>query len=158
MNDLTTRIQELMEARELTRQQFAALTHISLSTLSNIFNARSQPTLKQVQAIIAAFPSINQQWLISGSGEMFLPADAALPAAAEEAAPSSGEPSLFDFCAASPTLSAPAPPPPAAAHSAENVPAPVVKEVKVVETRVRQISEIRVFYEDNTWETFVLKK
>ncbi len=34
----------------------------------------------------------------------------------------------------------------------------MVKEVKVVETRLRQITEIRIFYDDQTWETFIPKK
>ncbi len=146
-----------MDDQQLSRQQFALLTHISLSTLSNIFNGRSRPTINQVTAIMESFPSINPKWLLNGSGEMFLANDT--PENTDNDPDNAfSEPSLFNSFNPSPT-----PPPDTVAKKTippAEPPSPetIVKEVKVIETKIRQITEIRVFYEDQTWETFIPKK
>lgn len=66
------RIRTIMERTGLTQQQFAERIKISPSTLSNIFNGKTQPTNKLFSAIHQTFPDINVNWLLFGEGEMHL--------------------------------------------------------------------------------------
>ncbi len=155
-----------MNARQLSRQQFTDMTGISPASLSNIFNDKSKPTINHVEAIMEAFPSVNPAWLIRGAGQMFLQGESAASVPqTEQNSRASGEPLMVDF-------DAPAPPvakqPPAkravsaqqerALNAAETAEPPAAKEVKTVEIRRRKITEIRIFYDDQTWETFVPQK
>ncbi|MCD8281699.1 MAG: helix-turn-helix domain-containing protein [Prevotella sp.] len=166
MNNLKDRIQELMTARRLTRQQFTDLTGISPASLSNIFNEKSKPTLNHVQAIIAAFPSVSPAWLISGAGEMFLSSSAPYAdVQTGKAGHHSAEPLMIDFdnppaSQPVPTVAKPAllPARDKAQAAQERTNAAPAKEEKRIEIRTRQITEIRIFYDDQTWETFVPKR
>lgn len=66
------RIRTIMESTGLTQQQFADRISISPSTLSNIFNGKTQPTNKLFSAVHNTFPEINVNWLLFGEGEMYL--------------------------------------------------------------------------------------
>ncbi len=157
MNDLKERILQLMKVKNLTQQQFAELIKISPASLSSIFNDRTKPTLKHVTAILESFPSVNTTWLINGIGEMFTSGGES----SEEEDPLEG--TLFY----NPEVASPTPPVALTTKTGEKgesskrevkTVAPPVKEVKVLETRTRQITEIRIFYDDQTWETFMPKK
>ena len=54
----------------LSQQDFAARLDLSSSSISNIFNGRTNPTIMHVNAIHRAFPQINEKWLLFGEGEM----------------------------------------------------------------------------------------
>ncbi len=170
MQNVKDRIRELMTALGLTRQQFTDMTGISPASLSNIFNEKSKPTLNHVQAISAALPGVNTGWLVSGAGEMFLPGASPLPDAGDGFAPAGGrtvsntaEPDLFSQPAPQP---APKPAPGAvirARNSGEKTPeaasdavvSPSRETDAPAAARVRRVTEIRIFYDDQTWETFV---
>ena len=65
------RIELLMKTQHMNRQVFGQLTGMSQSTLSNIFNGKTQPTLKIVFDIKDKMPSVNTDWLLFGVGRMF---------------------------------------------------------------------------------------
>lgn len=160
--EMKDRIIQLMETQHLTQQSFADLLGISASTLSNIIKEKSKPTLNQVEAIKSKFPSINIEWLLFGYGPMFK--DAHPDASASPVGGSNQQELSFDFGSSSPSAS-PSPAPSASRMAPQSAPidfsSPVqnVKEVvKYVEKKPRSITEIRVFYDDQTWETFVPKK
>ncbi len=159
MIDLKSRILDLMNDRGLSQKEFSEALGISPSSLSSIFNDRTKPTTKHIEAIMSTFPNISPSWLLSGKGEMYLPADDG--GKEPEPAPEVGsDGSLFiDFDTPVAAVE-PVPKRPRTAVVTEDVPAPepIIKEVKVVERRVRRITEIRVFYEDQTWETFLPKE
>lgn len=67
------RIRQIMEHYGLSQQNFAAKLDISAATISSIFNGRTNPTNKQVQAIHRAFPEVDTNWLMFGEGEMMRP-------------------------------------------------------------------------------------
>lgn len=50
---------------------FANATGIGNATLSNIYNGKTNPTLKHVELILANFPNVNLTWLVQGVGQMF---------------------------------------------------------------------------------------
>lgn len=69
------RILQLMKREKMTQQEFSRATGISPASLSSIFNGRTAPTLKHVEALNNHFPALNMQWLLFGNGEMFNSAD-----------------------------------------------------------------------------------
>lgn len=171
------RIKQIMDSLKLTQQEFAQKLGVSPASLSNIFNGKSRPTMNHTNAIHRAFPSINMGWVMYGEGNMLgggssnpaTPPSAPTPGAAGETSPSgsgaenvarSDSPEsdgltlgLFSDIDSAAT---PAKPPVAARrseHPASMAVAPrVVTETKIVRPK---IVEIRVFYDDQTFESFV---
>ena len=154
------RIRKIMESQHMTQQVFADFIGVGAATLSSIFNDRTRPTLNIVEAIKKKIPNINTDWLMFGSGDMYQADHDAdnVPSApsTESQRPSSG---MLDFDSqASPTpinvvsqyLNS---------NSVRNTRPEIVREeVKIVDKPQRRVIEIRVFYDDQTWDTFVPAK
>lgn len=152
------RIRQLMEVRKLTQQNFADMLQISPASLSSIFNDRTKPTLNHVEAIHKAFPNISLQWLLYGDGDMYdnhesHDSSAGDPYSTPSASQEQGL--LFDEFASAPTLQETSR---TMAQPLRQPKQPEIQSVKIVDKAPRQISEIRIFYDDQTWETFVPKK
>ena len=150
------RIKKIMEMQRTTQQDFADQLKIAPATLSSIFTGRTRPTLAIVDAIKSRFPQISTDWLMFGKGDMLVKRD-------EEAERSDGENApendlLIDYDSVSKTEQ----------NNTDN--SPVNQSVsnyaaksgdvagfamKSCEVKQRRITEIRVFYDDQTWETFV---
>lgn len=179
--DMKDRIKKLMENQHMTQKIFAQYTGISEGTLSGIFNGRTRPTLQIVDNIHQHFPKISIDWLMFGNGPMYVsnspttgdnaqPSDSAATSTSVDgitaadasqsdgehsaessasggAAPGTRQPSLFGQDNAKGSQSARS-----AASQAEKV------IVKYVDKPQRKITEIRIFYDDQTWESFVPKK
>lgn len=150
------RIRQLMNDQHMNQQSFAEKLKIAPASLSNIFNQRTEPTLKHVDAICRAFPSVNLQWLLFGEGPMYQ---------FDETSPSGvptpqGQPSpseqMLDFSnpvsPAAPIRQNVVPHPSNYPNSAD------FQNAKIIDKPQRKITEIRIFYDDQTWETFVPKK
>ena len=58
----------------MTQQVFADYIGLAPATLSSIFNGRTRPTLNVVEALKKKIPNISIDWLMFGSGEMYLKA------------------------------------------------------------------------------------
>src|SRR3712207_1885682 len=143
------RIKQLMVAQHMTQQSFADVLGISAASLSSIFNDRTKPTLNHVDAIKNKFPSINLDWLLYGRGPMFLEADAVASSGAAVEVPATTE-QVLDFGSISSTPSVlPAGHPGAMGGSAmagrENN-----NSIKFIDKPARHITEIRIFYDDQT--------
>ena len=162
--NMKDRIRQIMESQHMTQQVFADYIGQSPATLSSIFNGRTRPTLNIVEAIKKKIPDISTDWLMFGSGDMYLPdfpqVDT-LPTGqnqGSEYTPPVQSP-MFDF-EASPSLT------PQNAHSTtqnfnsvRNTHPEIERtEVKTVDKPQRKVIEIRVFYDDQTWDTFVPQK
>ncbi len=65
------RIMQIMKTENMTQQEFAQTLDLSPASLSSIFNGRTNPTNNHVQAIHRCFPNINVNWLMFGEGEMY---------------------------------------------------------------------------------------
>lgn len=151
------RIKQLMESQHMTQQTFSDFIGISSASLSSIFNGRTKPTLNTVEAIRSKFTTINLEWLMYGVGSMFRddnPADAGTDTSGMK----SGSEPMIDFDNASP----------APAYSGfgnaggQNVNRTqqnnIRTELKYIDKPQRQITEIRIFFDDQTYESFVPKK
>lgn len=144
------RILTLMKRMGMSQKTFAAEICISEGALSSIFNGRTNPTLNTVNNIHERFPEVNIGWLMDGKGEMFV-AGASAPTGtdANAEAPTLPFPSQYGMPAqpsgAEPN-SVPQQAVPQAALSPDNW--------KIADKPMRRISEIRVFYDDGTFEVF----
>jgi transcriptional regulator with XRE-family HTH domain len=164
------RIKQLMEAQHMTQQVFADFLGINPATLSGIFNDRTKPTLNIVEAVKKKFPDINLDWLMFGAGSMFrqtsAPANAAKPSEQSPQTPRQQQPTelwsqeaMIDFGnSVSPT---PSLQPQTGSHynSVRNTRQDYGREdLKIFDKPTRRVTEIRVYYDDQTWESFVPAK
>ena len=165
--DTKDRIKQIMEDQHMTQQVFADFLQQSPATLSSIFNGRTRPTLNVVEAIKKKIPNINTDWLLWGSGEMYLTSS---PSSAEPVSDVSEihspvQEATIDFDSPAPafhnsgnfhangTPSAPA------SHGVKNTRSEKpYEEIKIIDKPPRHVTEIRVYYDDQTYETFVPAK
>ena len=133
------RIRQVMESQHMTQQVFADYIGLAPATLSSIFNGRTRPTL------------------MFGSGEMYQNTpENSTPT------PSASENGIFDQ---SPMLDFdqnPSVPPQNMGQMTQNPaiinksrPEIVREDIKILDKPQRKVMEIRVFYDDQTWDTFV---
>ena len=133
------RIYQLMKYQGMSQKEFAATLCVAEGTLSGIFSGRTRPTNNIVNAIHECFPHISINWLMFGEGDMLLDGSSSQDA---EAAP--GQSDLFAGASSPSSEVNPAP-----------SPTPQIQEVvKYIDKPQRKITEIRVFYDDGTFETF----
>lgn len=66
------RIRKIMDSQGMSQQAFASFIDMSPATLSSIFNGRTKPTLNMVEAVKKKFPDISTDWLMFGKGDMYL--------------------------------------------------------------------------------------
>ena len=155
------RIRELMESLHKSQQDFAQFIEMSPASLSSIFNGRTKPTLTIVEAIKKKIPDISVEWLLFGVGDMYVNRQATATSQ-ESPTPTSSEPMLeFDFDDeakhsrseknADQTVNSNNSVKRTRLENKEN-------EVKSVDIVKRRVIEIRVYYDDYTFETFVPDK
>ncbi len=156
--NIKDRIRQLMEATEMNQKDFAIITGITASTLSSIFNGRTSATLNHVMALHKEFPNVSMEWLLFGEGSMY---ENGTTADGEAKQPANGgdtlpfAPSHDDTCPA-PSDNGTNNAATLAAITGEAL-AMHLEQVKNLNKPVRNISEIRVFYDDGTFEIFAPK-
>ena len=153
------RIRKIMESRGMTQQEFAMFLGLSPATLSSIYNGRTRPTLAIVEMIKEKIPEISTDWLLFGKGEMKFDGDGdadglsgggssdvsleigAVSSSGDGHSSGGGSLSgggsadgLIDFKPSKDGL---------------------VPEVRYIERPQRKIVEIKIYYDDSTYETFV---
>ncbi len=146
-----------MEGQHMAQNSFAQFIGKSPATLSSIFTGRTRPTLDIVEAIKSRIPNISTDWLILGRGPMYIDSTAS-ESATTETPPAKPTEAVLDFSMSS---SAPSAPVQSGYRSMSVDSAPKKVEentIKYVDKPRRMITEIRVFYDDQTWESFVPKK
>lgn len=150
------RIKRLMESQHMTQQDFADYIGISSASLSSIFTGRTKPTLNTVEAIKGKYPTISLDWLMYGKEPMF-PDTTSTSQKESQGNVIPESVNLFNDIPAG-TL-------PFVDDEPQKMVQPVNKERNIVQTSVkyidkpqRNITEIRIFFDDQTWETFVPKK
>ena len=146
------RIYKIMQKEGLTNAEFADKLGISNSSLSHIFSGRNNPSLDVVMRIHKACPYVNLNWLLYGEGDM-------------EAA----GPDISGFSLATQTPENP--------EFADKLPTDsefdreirsdnhvfppkesVVEKIKYIEKPHPKITEIRIFFDNGTFEVFKPEK
>ena len=146
------RITQIIQKEEMTAAQFAEKIGISPSSLSHILSGRNNPSLEVVMKIHKSCNYVNLPWLLYGDGQMEVQAQ--VPESAEMGI--SGI-SLFDESAIFTSEGT---------DDRENrkemqpktpvyAPKEIVREeIKYIEKPARKITEIRIFFDNGTYETF----
>ena len=160
------RILQIMRKENMTQQDFAKAIEVSPASLSNIFNGKTNPTSNHVSAIHRRFPDISINWLMFGEGDMYATAsqdnaqgnyatpDTLPNSTGKIGHPLEDSPTLFDIphpeqYADKPRLED------LKEEGIGKVQMPVIREVvKYVDKPQRKITEIRIFFDDGTFEVF----
>jgi DNA-binding XRE family transcriptional regulator len=155
------RIIQIMNAEGLFPSKFAEEIGIQRAAMSHIISERNKPSLDVITKILERFSYINPDWLLLGTGDM---------KRNMSKNPVRSEPDLFT------NVSTPRPQEKKITdyqkeHSQEpvnrkpvssNQPAPghaAIKEAFTsMETPIKRITRIMIFYSDNTFETFQPEK
>lgn len=154
--DMKDRIKKIMESQHMTQKVFAQFTGISEGSLSGVFNDRTRPTIQMIEAIHNHFPKISVEWMMFGNGAMY-----------SDDNHSTGNPAESDNISRDPVHDNSAPDFSAPLFGATGMPenqgvntTPNITEktiVKYIDKPQRKITEIRIFYDDQTWESFTPK-
>lgn len=145
------RIAQIMKRENLTPSSFAESIGIQRSALSHILNGRNKPSLDVIMKIHQTYPYINLDWLLYGKGEI-TPQDYLNDTTTENS-----QPSLFDrnsLYASLPQESEEYRKENASKHSENDVKEIIREEVRYIEKPQRKITEIRIFFDDNTFQIF----
>lgn len=140
------RIAEIMKREHLSPSAFAESIGIQRSALSHILNGRNNPSLDVVTKIHQTYNYISLNWLLYGKGEMV-----------SDVNKYGIQPSLFDENALKLTdrLKESEYRKEMVSGAVENTTKDIIKEeIRYVERPQRKITEIRIFFDDNTFEIF----
>lgn len=133
----------------MSQKVFAAEICISEGALSSIFSGRTKPTLNTVNNIHERFPEVNMGWLIDGKGEMYN---------ATSSDSSKQDANVMDFPGVVPSGSVVMQPGVMMQQNGLAQVTPTMpfsaEDGKKLDKPMRRIAEIRVFYDDGTFETF----
>lgn len=73
MNDIHCRLKKIVEYSGLARTEFAKKCGINYNTISSGISGAREVNLEIVQKVLAAYPEIEEGWLILGRGSMLSP-------------------------------------------------------------------------------------
>lgn len=159
------RIRQIMESQHMTQQVFADFIGIAPATLSGIFTERTKPTINTVEAIKKKLPTLSTDWLMFGKEPMYIDR---LSSQSENTAQLSSSDPQSGFSSAEPMLDFQSPV--SSTPQVVSKPAAIQSGVRTVrmesgfdgmnnfDKTPRKVTEIRVFYDDQTWESFVPAK
>lgn len=143
------RIQQIIQMEGVTAAQFAEKIGVSASSLSHILSGRNNPSLEVVMKIHKTFDYININWLLYGEGDMQTEAEEEnIPRITGLTMAENGEilpegQSGDEYRKEMPL------------RTPQNAMKEVVREeVKYVEKPAKKITEIRIFFDNGTYETF----
>lgn len=142
------RIAQIIKEEEMTAVQFAKETGIQQASLSHILNGRNNPSLEAIKKIHQRFPEINLDWLLYGEGTMRADSPKEQLSLFDENAINADESTDEKKYAKE-----------MEDKSSENDHKVTIKEtIKYIEKPSKKITEIRIFYDDGTFETLIPQK
>jgi len=74
---MRTRLQQFLQAENMSPSRFADQIGIQRSGVSHILSGRNKPGFDFIEKMLLAYPSLNAEWLITGKGKMYKEAKAA---------------------------------------------------------------------------------
>lgn len=152
--EIKDRIRIIMEKENMAPRVFAESIGVQQSTLSHILNDRNKPSLEVVMKVHQTYSYINLEWLLYGTGEMVAQEN---QRTSQSINGLDHQPSLFDenLVNSSNEAGSSENRKEMALRTAENAPKEIVRqEIRYIEKPSRKITEIRIFFDDNTYETF----
>lgn len=157
METINDRVKLIIEREQMSVKEFAESINITDATIKHIINGRNNPSYDVMQKILSRYPYINSSWLIMGESEMYKEG-----IIRENIDNSFGNGGLFPdenaFSATERTdNSKNRKDLPLEKHKKESENT-INKEVIYQKLPERKVKEIRVFYDDGTYETFKPEK
>ena len=137
------RIREIMDKEQMTQKDFAEALGISQASLSSVLTGRTNPTNNHVKAIHNLFPNINTNWLVFGEGDMY--EDGEHERSSKEVETIAGDHLTAEVARQEVVREMQTQP--------QTLP-PATPAKIYIERPPRQITEIRIFFDDGTYETF----
>lgn len=148
-----------MEKEGLNQKDFSSQTGISQATLSSIFNGRTSPTLNHAQLLHKRFPDIRIEWLLYGEGDMReLSASSAAQEPKSRIIEADGD--EISFVSGAEKEATMDPSYSGATTHVKSYVAPdggqsIIREtIKYIDKPQRRITEIRIFFDDGTYEVY----
>ncbi len=145
----------------MTQQVFADFLQQSPATLSSIFNGRTRPTLNVIDAIKTKIPDISIEWLLYGTGDMYMTPTRESQEQVNQPL-MEGQEGVINFddpLPPTPNIRVSSPPMGSFQQGVKNTHHDFLREdMKIVDKSPRRVTEIRVYYDDQTYETFVPAK
>lgn len=86
---MNRRLQQFLDAENITQAQFAAMIHVAPASISHILAGRNRPGYDFMLNTMKAFPDLNIEWLLDGQGKMYKTARASAAASPQEEIPGS---------------------------------------------------------------------
>ena len=178
------KIELIIQDKHLNNTEFCNEVCIAAGTLSHILSGRTQPTLNTLRNISQAFPDINPAWLFYDAGPMYINVDSSSPSSDQrdgspareqnvEQEVKNDQMSLFPFPTDAPSSGKGARLPgsvpvqasavpvggsrssaPETSHSSLDVAEIVAATLKQQQRPPRKVLEVRIFFDDGTFETF----
>lgn len=65
------RLEQFLSAENLTKAQFADSINVARAAISHIMAGRNNPSYEFIVNTMAAYPSLNIEWLLRGKGKMY---------------------------------------------------------------------------------------
>ncbi len=145
---MNERIYQIMKESGMNQKEFSLATGIATATLSNIFNGRTSATLNHARAIHDKFPKLRIEWLIFGEGDMYDTSEGGVPGVLSPTLfdPAQSEAQPADGRATGEVASS--------SISVETVLETVKDVARQMERPQRNVVEIRVFFDDGTYDVF----
>lgn len=155
--DIKDRIKLIMEKEGLPYSIFSEQIGVQQSTLSHIINGRNKPSLDVVMKIHQRYPNIDLEWLIYGKENT-----AVIEDFSRVNKDTNDYPSLFTQNTAINPIESTSGSEyrrETGLESTQNTSKdPIRQEIKYIERPSRKITEIRIYFDDNTYETFKNQK
>ena len=145
------RIAQIMRKEGLTNAEFAEKIDISTSSLSHIFSGRNKPSLDVITRIHKAYPYINLYWLVNGEGEMEVNHDSNEESSSYEMLSETTENAKYPSNYASGIEIRKENP---SEQSSSGTKDTVKEEVRYIEKPHPKITEIRIFFDNGTYQVF----
>lgn len=149
--DIKDRIKMIMEQEQMTAAAFAESIGVAQATISHTLGDRNKyPSTDFIMRLHEKYNHISLDWLLTGKGSMTEKGENAIQK----------EPNYPLFASENPKnavngTSAPENRREIASESTPNNPKEIVKQEIIYKERPpRKITEIRIFFDDNTYETF----
>ena len=70
------RLSQIIKTKQLSASQFADEIGVQRSSVSHVLSGRNKPSLDFITKVALRFPDINNEWLLTGRGQMLIPSDA----------------------------------------------------------------------------------
>ncbi|KAA3648912.1 MAG: XRE family transcriptional regulator [Bacteroidetes bacterium] len=128
--ELVERIQYIMKLNQMSASVFADEIGVQRSSVSHVLSGRNKPSLEFVQKIIKRFPKVDTTWLIEGTTNIVSLED-------KMKLPEEKSNSVQSI-----------------SHQTISKPEEIDEKPEFKSAKVRKISRILVFYDDNTFEEF----